>query len=213
MVTNTFKRLVTLSNFPRYANLYLPGLTDKVDFIMSHAVYFYEKRWRLQQEAQKGLDKAYAFTGVKAPQSQAASGNTQAGFMLYGNKEERWASSIAEYKRRYRTVGERDRSVQIGFLKRLLATCHERGIKVIVVNMPLSPDNRNLLPPGFYRQFRQDIAQLVVGPDVRFLDLGESPEFTKGDYWDTAHLEHGGGYKVLQHLLPLAKELHEQTAR
>lgn len=207
MSTNTFKRLVGLGNFGRYAELYLPNLQDKVDFVASHLCFFYNKRQRLQREFEKAIDKMYKACGFGEPGQSESQARAQAGFMLNGTKEERWANSTIEYTRRYKNIAERDLSVQTGCLDRLLTLCQQRKIKVILVNMPLTEDNRKLLPPGFYASFRKKLAGISNRTGVKLLDLGESNEFTRSDFWDTVHLEHGGGYKMLKHLLPAMKEL------
>jgi hypothetical protein len=208
MATNTFKRLVDLKNFGRYANLYLPELQDKVDFVASHVCFFYAKRWRLQHEFDKAVDKLYKVLGLSSARAAESKPENNTGFMLTGDKDERWANSTLEYTRRYKSIDEdRSLAVQTGFLGRLLQLCHERDIKVVVINMPLSRDNRNLLPSGFYSRFRSDIAKIAARPGVKFIDLGDANEFVSGDFWDTCHLEHGGGYKLLNHLLPSMKEL------
>jgi hypothetical protein len=211
MSTNTFKRLVDLKNFSKYANLYLPAIQDKVDFVASHVCFFYAKRWRLQHEFDKAVNKFYKLFGASAPgNADTKKQENNAGFMLTGDKDERWANSMAEYSRRYKSISEdRSLAVQTGFLERLLQLCQERSIKVVVINMPLSQDNRKLLPAGFYKTFRSDIAKITARPGVKFLDMGDSNEFSAGDFWDTCHLEHGGGYKLLNHLLPNMKQLQD----
>ncbi|MBX9687040.1 MAG: DUF1574 domain-containing protein [Candidatus Obscuribacterales bacterium] len=208
MATNTFKRLVNLDNLAPYANLYLPGFQDKADFVMSRLCYFYSHRWRLQQEFNKVLEKAYIAIGIHEPEKKVDYAN--AGFMLFGGLQERWDASEKEYARRYKNIAERDLSVQMGFLKRLVELSRERGTKVVIVNMPLSEINRNLLPPGFYTRFRQDIAKLAEQPGVKFVDIGDTPDFTRWDFWDTAHLGPAGGEKVLTHILPALKELQRE---
>ncbi len=211
MATNTFKRLVGLENLGRYADLYLPGFQDKVDFLASHTCFFYSKRWRLQHEFDKAIAKVYRAFGVVPPTRESSGKDSnQAGFMLTGDKDERWRCSVKEYARRYKNIGDLDLSVQTGFLVRLLDVCKERGIKVVVINMPLSRDNRELLPSGFYSLFRNKIANLTDRPGVKFIDFGDSNEFGAGDYWDTCHLEHGGGYKMLNHLLPVMSKLNRE---
>lgn len=207
MATNSFKRLVNLSNFSRYADLYLPGFQDRIDFVCDHVCYFYNKRWRLQQELNKAMEKAYLFFGFSAQNKPKNKDANKAGFMLCGSTEERWQGSQQEYRRRYRNIGERDLSVQMGFLQKLLDTCRERGIKVVLINMPLSDVNRQLMPPGFYAQFRAKIAKISARPDVRLLDIGDSPEFTHLNFWDTAHLDQTGGRKILSKIVPIIKEM------
>lgn len=209
MSTNSFKRLVNLGNFSRYAGLYLPGFQDQSDFVLSHACYFYGKRWRFQQELNKGVNKLYAIAGFAVPQSNSDVDDKKSAFMLYGSTEERWTNSKKEYERRYRNIGERSLDVQMGFLQKLLDTCHERGIKVILVNMPLSDVNRSIFPPGFYDKFRRELSAKANKRDVRLVDIGNSNEFTHLDFWDTAHLEQAGGHKIVSKILPIMKEMSQ----
>lgn len=206
MSTNTFKRLISLNNLSPYANLYLPGFADKLDFVMSHVCYFYSHRWRLQQDFGKFVERIYVKTGIHEPEKKIDFSN--AGFMMFGGLNERWNSSEKEYTRRYKNIDQRDLSVQMSFLKKLLEVSHERGIKVVVVNMPLSENNRKLLPPGFYQRFRSEVGKIAAADSgVKFLDIGDSSDFTRWDFWDTAHLGPSGGVKVMTHLVPVLKEM------
>lgn len=205
MTTNTFKRLITLENFGNYSALYLPELKDKLDFLMGHTCWFYGNRARLQQETNKGIEKAYIATGVFPPVDAAKA----AGFMMFGGLKERWESSTQEYQRRYKEISEKDIALQMGFLKNSLQVAKERNIKVVVVNMPLSDVNRALLPPGFYDKFCKQIAAVCAQPGVKFVDIGASPEFVHDDFWDTAHLGPSGGKKILPKIIPALKELRD----
>lgn len=205
MATNTFKRLVNLDNLAPYANLYLSDFKDKLDFVMGRTCYFYGHRWRLQQDFDKVVERGYVAFGIHKPAVKVDYKN--AGFMLFGGYKERWDSSEKEYARRYKNIAERDLSLQKGFLKRLLELSCQRGTKVILLNMPLTERNRNLLPPGFYKQYRSELKSIANQSGVEFLDLGDSPEFTEWDFWDTAHLGPSGGHKVLNHLVPLLSKM------
>ncbi len=204
--TMTFKRLVGPENLGKYASVYLPGWQDKADFLAAHACFFYGKRWRLQQEVQKGVNKAYALVGLNASSPDRARTESQAGFVLDGSPEFRWASSTNEYRRRYTDIDGKNLNVQMGFLDNMLALCQERGIKVMLINMPLTETNRSLLPKGFYTGFRARIAKAADRPGVKFLDLGESADFVRADYWDTAHLNHAGARKLLPHIVKTLDE-------
>lgn len=208
MATLTFKRLIGLANFGRYANLYLPTFKDKADFLMTKACFFYGRRWRLQQEVGKAASKAYGFAGIaKEENSRKRGGESKAGFMLNGSHADRWMASEIEYKRRYKDIDSKDLSVQLGFMKRLLLTCRQRGIKVIVVNMPLTDINRNLMPAVFYEKFRKQIGSLALSEGAEYVDVGSSPEFIHEDFWDTAHLNHKGGHKLMKHVVPVTRRV------
>ena len=214
IATFTFKKVVGLNNFARYADAYLPGWQDKADFIATHAVYFYGKRWRLQHELEKGLLKAYKFMHIdvvaKASAAEAKPAS-QAGYMSAAMIDERWANSAKEYRARYRDIENKDLTVQMGFLQKTLAVCKERGIKVVLVNMPLTDVNRDLLPASFYADFRHRMAKLAQDSgNAKYVDLGDASEFNHDDFWDTAHLNMNGGHKLLAHITPVVKNLQTQ---
>lgn len=199
--TMTFRRLVGLANFSRYADLYLPEWQMKADFLLSHSCFFYGKRWRMQKELEKAANKVYTLAGLAPPSGSQPKGQQAAGFMLTGSDAERWQSSAREYRRRYRNIDGQSLNVQMGFLEQLLRLCRERGMNVLIVNMPLTELNRSLLPPGFYDGFRARLARAASRPGVYLLDLGDSREFVLADYWDTAHLNHSGGRKLLKRIM------------
>jgi hypothetical protein len=201
MATMSFNTLINLSNFAPYAALYLPGFQEKADFVFSHVCWFYARRGKLQREFEKGINKLYAFLGVVEQIKQ----QQKSGFMLDGNADERWIASTNEYKRRYRDIESKSIDVQLGFLRKMITVCKERGIRIILVNMPLHQTNRDLLPAGYYTKYRTAIADVAAAENVKFLDLGESPEFVQSDYWDTSHLNHSGGYKLLPHITSALK--------
>ncbi len=214
MATFTFKKVVGLNNFGRYSNTFLPGWQDKADFVAAHVCYFYGKRWRLQHEIEKGLAKIGGVLGQTSFQPVSAlSAGGQAGWMMTGLTKERWEASEKEYRQRYRGIGDKDLSLQFTFLEKLLAVCRERGIKVILINMPLTEINRALLPNDFYSGFRKHLANVANQfPNTQLIDLGESKAFIHEDYWDTAHLGNLGGHKLLRYTLPALERLLQEEA-
>ena len=213
--TFTFKKVVGLNNFARYADAYLPGWQDKADFIATHACYFYGKRWRLQHELEKGLTKVYRLLHMDAatkPVAQTGKPASQAGYLSAAMTDERWTNSAKEYRARYRDIENKDLTVQMGFLQRTLTLCKERGIKVVLVNMPLSDTNRDLLPSSFYADFRHRLGNLAEqSGNTQYVDLGDASEFNHNDFWDTAHLNFNGGHKLLAHITPIVKKLELQA--
>ncbi len=206
MSTFTFERMVNLSNLGQYADLYLPTFENKADFLLSHTFFMYGRRWRLQKETDKVINKLY----LKAlPNSQAvpASKTQAAGFMLSGTLDERWKSSKDEYARRYKGISLEHMSLQLSFLKSLLALANERNIKVLLVNMPLAEDNRSLLPSGFYDAYDKELAGIAAQGKAAYLNLGCSPSFVRQDYWDTAHLNHFGGRKLVDYVAGEARRV------
>jgi hypothetical protein len=126
---------------------------------------------------------------------------------MQGSSEERWNNSVKEYKGRYKEIAEKDHSLQMGFLARNLKNLRERGVKVVLVNMPLTKKNLEILPSGFYASYQKEIKDVADMPGVKFVDLGNCSDFNDDDYWDTTHLNHVGGRKLLNHVVPAVREL------
>lgn len=202
MSTYVFKYLVDIATFPRYAELYLPAFQDKADFVLGRICFFYGRRWHLQHQVDTAIDRAYARCGFKS-ENTVKPAVDNAGFMMWGGDDARWAGSKNEYKRRYKNIEGKDVPLQMGFLRKLVELCHQRNIKVIVINMPLTDINRELMPTGFYQDFSRQVAEITNRPGVKFVDLGSSPEFVHADFWDTSHLNHAGGAKLMKHVMPL----------
>ncbi|PZM86059.1 MAG: hypothetical protein DKT66_01240 [Candidatus Melainabacteria bacterium] len=211
MATFSFQKIVNLSNFPNYASAFLPDFEKKADWLAMHLCYFYGKRWRLQMETDKAINKVYSTLGIANPlDSSGTKSDTAAqggGFNLEGSTEDRWNNSVKEYQGRYKEITEKDHSLQMSFLARTLNNLRERGVKVVLVNMPLTKRNLEILPPGFYASYQKEIAKVADMPGVKLVDLGDSKDFDDNDYWDTTHLNHVGGHKLLNHVVPAVKEL------
>jgi hypothetical protein len=208
MATFSFQKIVNLSNFPSYAGAFLPDFEKKADWLAMHLCYFYGKRWRMQMETDKAINKVYSMIGIAKPAVTKSDTTTgDGGFNLEGSTEDRWNNSVKEYQGRYKEITEKDHSLQMSFLARTLKNMRERGVKVVLVNMPLTKRNLDILPKGFYADYQKEIARVAEMPGVKLVDLGDCKDFNDDDYWDTTHLNHVGGHKLLNHVVPAVKEL------
>jgi hypothetical protein len=215
MATVSFKQIVGLENLASYAPTFLPRFEDRIEFVANKICYLYGKRWRFQKEVEKSLGRlgeyllkspGAAVSVVAASATPAVSSATPVSDMrtlLSGTYEQRWNASIREYRSRYRGIAERDLSVQMSCLDRTLKLCKERGIKVVLVNMPLTQTNEKLMPEGFYNRFVGDVQReaAAYGEGVTFLDLSKDRQFKDSDYWDTVHMNHTGGAKLVNDII------------
>ncbi len=232
MATVSFKQIVDLHNFSSYAKTFLPRFEDKAEFIANHSCFLYGRRWRFQKEADRTLEKisaavARVFVGqaldgkksataggaasVPAAAVTAAAETTSANTpdlsissLLAGTAEQRWETSTREYRGRYKNIAERDLSVQMSCLDNTLKICREREIKVVLVNMPLTKLNQGLMADGFYQRFNQQVKTLAsaYGKDVTLVDMTNQSQFQESDFWDTVHMNHIGGSKLIGGILP-----------
>ncbi len=228
MATVSFKQIVDLHNFSSYAKTFLPRFEDKAEFIANHSCFLYGRRWRFQKEAERTLEKISAaisrvFVKPSGGATAGGAGSTAANpgaanivskssagadlamsSLLAGTAEQRWETSTKEYRGRYKNIAERDLSVQMSCLENTLKVCKERGIKVVLVNMPLTKLNQDLMAAGFYQRFNAQVKALASahGKDVTLVDMTNQSQFAESDFWDTVHMNHIGGSKLIGGILP-----------
>ncbi len=201
-----FKTLTQLTDFFDVQAMYLPKVEDKCDFVLKHLLSLYCYRFTIQSRV---ADVFQNLTGHSS-QSQAVATDELEAMKKAEASGEHWSKTLDEYKLRYAGLDDRDVLCQMPFLQRLIQTCNSRKIKLLVVNMPLSSDNRQLLPVGFYDSFRRRLA-LNLAKDggtsskVQFLDLGDSPEFSRDSFVDCAHLNQFGARKLLKHIVAFVR--------
>lgn len=106
-------------------------------------------------------------------------------------------ANLQEYKKRYARLKWRTFTHQMKFLADLMNTARERGTQVILVSMPITEINRDLLEKGTWDVYKRNLKVLAQSKDATFIDLGDSKQFAISDFMDTVHLHSGGGMKLL----------------
>ena len=68
--------------------------------------------------------------------------------------------------------------------------------------MPLTQTNEKLMPEGFYNRFVGEVQKEAAAYDnVTFLDLSKDRQFKDSDFWDTVHMNHTGGDKLVNDII------------
>lgn len=112
--------------------------------------------------------------------------------------EKQFYDNRGEYLERYQWPNLY--STELKCLQKVIALCQKRHVQLVLVNMPLLPENLSLLPAGFYDRFRQDTMKLAEASSVPFIDMSRAPAFQHKDYYDPVHLNGFGGERLF-HLL------------
>jgi len=97
---------------------------------------------------------------------------------------------------------------QFQFLSSFLDTCQTRGIKVLLVNMPLRGDSFQLMPDGFYQRYVNDVSSVATAKHAVFLDFEKTESFADADFVDQVHLSGAGGGKFVRYLARAIQEHH-----
>ncbi|MFN8554087.1 MAG: DUF1574 family protein [Candidatus Obscuribacterales bacterium] len=106
-----------------------------------------------------------------------------------------------DYMDRYRNPDQRLYKTQFKFLERIIDVCDRENIELILVQMPITQDNVQILKPSDYAKYRADLNQFATDKKISLLDLCKFEQYDKSDYRDTVHLNGYGGKKFVDNLV------------
>jgi hypothetical protein len=86
------------------------------------------------------------------------------------------------------------------------------GIKVLIVNMPLTKTNMALMPEGYYQEYLQVLQTTNDRYHCQLLDLNNDKSFETADFRDTAHMNASGGRKLIDRIVDRISEQPMRTA-
>ncbi len=212
-VTPSFKYFKHFFNIDDIAELSMPEFWQRFDYWQSKFVFMVGERLDIQVAfAQKLQAICDAVLGPAVPTRTQATDTPQLAsnlahnlkteaepgdFMLRAGQIYPYEDNSGEYKKRFSNPDQRLFKAEATFLHKLLAEAHEQGVKVLLVNMPLTGANMALMPPGFYAKYFA-IAQTEASQyKADFLDLNTGTKFGITDFRDTAHMNSSGGRKLL----------------
>ncbi len=111
----------------------------------------------------------------------------------------------------YRQGSEATRALEARYMEALAALCREKGIKLVIVNMPLGPEIMTLVPPGLNDAYRGYLQALSRQYGVVLLDFYGDPEFTAGSFKDGLHLDYGGSVRLADRMIDALKTEHPEV--
>jgi len=120
--------------------------------------------------------------------------------MPFDPKHALFISNLAEYQSRYRRLKMSTFRQQLDFLKRLSELCRSEGISLVVINSPLTAENRQLIVPQVYALYLAQASQAVRSYGGTFVNLDLPEIFKHEDFMDSIHLNGRGGLKFLDHI-------------
>ncbi len=105
-----------------------------------------------------------------------------------------------DYMDRYRNPDQRLYETQFRFLNKIVDTCEKENIKLVLVQMPITQENVQILKPAVYSKYKADLAKVCADKKISLLDLCKFDQYSKDDYRDTVHLNGFGGKKFVDNL-------------
>lgn len=116
----------------------------------------------------------------------------------YDPRNTPFRDNLTEYKRRYSLFRPSVYETQIGFFERFLRYCHDNGIQVVLVNMPLTPENISILPDGLYTRYLSDVSKLAARYQARLEDFNEPGLFSHSCFADSVHVNGYGAERFVE---------------
>ena len=93
-----------------------------------------------------------------------------------------------EYIRRYNPAKPKLIDSEFGYLEKLIALCQTKHIQLILVNMPLSQSNKDLMPKDLYINYNQRLHKVVTDNKLELIDLNDKQWSIESNYVDGVHL-------------------------
>jgi hypothetical protein len=103
-----------------------------------------------------------------------------------------------EYTARYNPFKAKLFDMQLGYLDKFLALAKQLGIKVLLVNMPLTQDNLSLIPAGKYQLYLDSVRKAATANGAAFIDYNDGQTFTHEYFNDMVHLNGYGSRRFFQ---------------
>jgi len=115
----------------------------------------------------------------------------------------RFVNNLDEYRGRYAHPDWGKFETQLTFLAKLLNLAKQRHIQFVLVAMPITDVNRELISDEAWRTYKNGLSVLAQSKDAIFVDFNKSSAFTEFDFGDTVHLNALGGIKMVKQLADL----------
>lgn len=229
--TDPFQYLSRFGDWSDRVALIVPQWQERLNYELGRLVYPYGIRGQMAHNSEKAarglIDGLLAPRSTKSkaelialrrevlPEYHPFEVNRDECFFRPTKPEEKpkFDDNVGEYKKRYSKLKAETFNGQMQFLEDILSTAQERDIHVVLVAMPITDINRQLLPDANWNLYRTRLRELAAGyGNTSFFDMHDTGAFKLSDFQDTVHLHSGGGAKLLDRVAHVMAEDSPSTA-
>ena len=210
--TDPFRYLSRFGDIEPIADRVSPDFFPRLDLELGKVSYFWQKRADISQSGEKlatdlintfvplppdGYPVSFDDRRLMMPEYRPCEVPRGAAFFRPTTPAERnnFVDNLGEYKKRYATMKWDTYISQMRFFADALDAANSRGIKAVVVSMPITDLNRQLLSDLSWNAYRNGVLSMAKRKGATVIDLSESKDFNRSDFGDTVHLHSGGGKK------------------
>ncbi len=209
--TPPFRYLKRYANIDDVVDLAMPQVWQRFDYWLGKLIYLNGKKMDLQtllaDQTKNFLEPIYKkqFAPCRLvemdPTRNTASnlrGEIEPGMMIVGPHEApSYLDNTAEYRKRYKRNDPKMFEIQSTFLEKILAEAKENGVRVIMVNVPVTEQNHTLMPTGAFEKYQGRVKELASKWGVEYFDPANNVQFVQADFYDSVHMNADGGKKLL----------------
>ncbi len=213
--TPAFRYLKRYCDTDDLIELAMPEIWQRFDYTAGKLVYLWGKKLDIQVILAERLKLALAapFQSMFAPSkldqanparnmpSNLRSEVEEGMFIVKARQPFSWEDNSGEYHKRYRSANEKTFVIQVAFLDKLMQLARQRGMSVVLVNMPLTPANHALMPQGAYQRYLSMLTETGERYGCTFVNLDVGGKFLRENFYDTSHMNGSGGKKLIDSLV------------
>ncbi len=176
--TPTFRLIADASNL-----LACESPVKAIDFLFQCAIHTYRNREGYQQHFSRillrasGRERLACDSGFVPPATDCA-------------------SALNSYRSMYLPVDWNSFQTQERYLAQLLKLTRERGIKTILVDMPVSQPYGDIFPQATVARYHATLKELATKYDAALLQPDRYSQYQSDDFEDLLHLNARGGRKL-----------------
>jgi hypothetical protein len=100
-----------------------------------------------------------------------------------------FTDNLQEYRKRYKKLNWKTFLTQMQFLTQSASTARQRGTHVVIVAMPITDLNRELISDQTWQLYRNSVKGVATATGASFVDFSESPCFNRKDFSDTVRTQ------------------------
>ncbi len=120
-----------------------------------------------------------------------------------------FTDNVEEYRKRYKTLKWDTFLAQMQFVADICNIAHDRGTEVVLVAMPITDINRQLLSDEAWSAYTDTLKALAKSKNATFIDMHATGLFPRSDFGDTVHLHSGGGARLLDQIAQRLSQNHK----
>ncbi len=219
--TDPYRYISRFGDVSSHANLVVPQWEERLNYELERGFYTYQQRTDFKEKAARffeGLSDKYNPSKPASIHIRRTLMPDYHQFEIQANEcffrpttpetRSKFSDNLDEYRKRYKKLKRETFNGQMTFLGDLLKTANQRNILPVIVAMPITEANRQILSDEIWNTYRTTLEKTARSNGAVFIDMHAKNAFSLQDFGDTVHLHSGGGAKFFD---LLAQELAKST--